>query len=50
MLWMILTILLVLWFYGLISGLVGNLIHLLLIITVAVLVFYVAISQSSSSS
>jgi len=44
MLWTIVGILLVLWLYGLISGLAGNLIHLLLVITVAVLVFYAASS------
>ena len=42
MLWAIVTILLVLWFYGLINGIAGNLIHLLLVIVVAVLVFYIA--------
>lgn len=42
MLWTIVTILLVLWFYGLISGVAGNLIHLLLVIAVAVLVFYIS--------
>lgn len=44
MLWTIVGILLVLWFYGLVSGLAGNLIHLLLVITVAVLMFYAASS------
>jgi fatty acid desaturase len=42
MLWTIVTILLILWFYGLISGFAGNLIHILLVIVVAVLVFYIA--------
>ncbi|MGH9766492.1 MAG: lmo0937 family membrane protein [Blastocatellia bacterium] len=42
MLWTIVTILLVLWFYGLIAGVAGNLIHLLLVIAVLVLVFYIA--------
>ena len=42
MLWTIVTILLILWFYGLISGIGGNLIHILLVIVVAVLVFYIA--------
>ncbi|MGE0130795.1 MAG: lmo0937 family membrane protein [Blastocatellales bacterium] len=44
MLWTIVGILLILWFYGLISGIAGNLIHLLLVITVAVLMFYAATS------
>lgn len=44
MLWAIVGILLILWLYGLISGIAGNLIHLLLVITVAVLMFYAATS------
>jgi len=38
--WTIVAILLGLWFYGLISGVVGNMIHLLLIIAIVTLVFY----------
>jgi hypothetical protein len=34
------TILLLLWLYGLIIGLFGNMIHLLLIVALVALVFY----------
>ena len=44
MLWTIVGTLLTLWIYGLISGVAGNLIHLLLVLAVAVLVFYVVTS------
>jgi hypothetical protein len=40
--WVIVAMLLVLWFYGLITGVVGNLIHLLLVMALAVLMFYAA--------
>jgi hypothetical protein len=38
--WMIVAILLLLWLYGLITDLFGNLIHLLLIIALVAMVFY----------
>ena len=38
----IVTILLLLWLYGLITGLFGNMIHLLLIVALAALIFYAA--------
>jgi hypothetical protein len=38
----VVTILLLLWFYGLIIGLSGNMIHLLLIIALVALVYYAA--------
>jgi Family of unknown function (DUF5670) len=40
--WMIVAILLLLWFYGLISDLFGNMIHLLLIVALMALVFHAA--------
>jgi hypothetical protein len=40
--WLVVAILVVLWFYGLISGVVGNLIHLLLVVAVAVLMLCAA--------
>ena len=38
MLWTILLVLLILWFLGLISGAVGNLIHILLVVALVVLI------------
>jgi hypothetical protein len=43
--WTVVAILLLLWFYGLIIGLFGNMIHLLLIIALVALVFYAAINR-----
>jgi Family of unknown function (DUF5670) len=40
--WMIVAILLLLWLYGLIIDLFGNMIHLLLIVALVALVFYAA--------
>ncbi len=39
------TILLLLWFYGVIIGLFGNLIHLLLIIALVALIYYAAANK-----
>jgi hypothetical protein len=43
--WTVVAILLLLWFYGVIIGLSGNMIHLLLIIALVALVFYAAINR-----
>lgn len=39
------AILLLLWFYGLIIGLFGNMIHLLLIVALVAMVFYDAANR-----
>ena len=39
MLWTILLVLLILWLLGVVSGAVGNLIHLLLVVALVVLIF-----------
>jgi Family of unknown function (DUF5670) len=39
MIWTLLAVLVVLWLFGLVSGAVGNLIHLLLVAAVIVFVF-----------
>ncbi|MGH9752004.1 MAG: lmo0937 family membrane protein [Blastocatellia bacterium] len=43
--WTVVTILLLLWFYGVVIGLFGNMIHLLLIIALVALVFYTAMNR-----
>ncbi len=45
--WTVVAILLALWFYGLISGLLGNMIHLLLIIALVALIFYSGAKSAS---
>ncbi|HEU0179543.1 MAG TPA: hypothetical protein VFV58_35365 [Blastocatellia bacterium] len=42
---MVVTILLLLWLYGLIIGLFGNMIHLLLIVVLMALVFHAAANR-----
>jgi len=45
--WTIVAIGLALWFYGLISGVVGNMVHLLLIGVLVALVFHAATNGAS---
>jgi Family of unknown function (DUF5670) len=45
--WMIVAIILLLWLYGMISDLFGNMIHLLLIVALPALVFYAASNKLS---
>jgi hypothetical protein len=48
LLWMILTIVLIVWLVGLFAGIGGSLIHLLLVLAVVILLYNLFVGVSSS--